>query len=76
MTKLLDEAFRRARELPERLQDELAQEVLDGLVWEEQWEQSLRESADALDTMAGKALDDLRAGRTGPKGMDELGPRM
>ena len=72
MTKLLAEAFDKASELSENLQDELARELLDDLAAEARWDQALAESADGLDRMARKALKEHRAGRTKEMGFDEL----
>jgi hypothetical protein len=72
MTKLLAQAFEKASELPENLQDELARELLDGLTWEARWGATLAQSADALDDMAEQAIKDHRAGRTKEMGFDEL----
>jgi hypothetical protein len=72
MTKLLAQAFDKASELPENLQDELARELLDDLAWEARWDKALAESADVLDRMAQKALKEHRAGRTKEMGFDEL----
>jgi hypothetical protein len=72
MTKLLAEAFQKASELPENLQDELARELLDGLAWEARWDQALAESGEALDRMAEQALKEHRTGRTREMGFDEL----
>jgi len=72
MTKLLSDAFKQASKLPENLQDELAQTLLDELAWEARWDQALADSSDKLDQMAGDALKDYRAGRTREMGFDEL----
>jgi len=72
MTKLLSDAFEKASQLPENLQDELARIVLDELAWEGRWNQTLDESTDKLDRMAEDALKDYRAGRTKEMGFDQL----
>ena len=72
MTKLLAQAFEKASELPENLQDELARELLDGLTWEARWDAALAESADTLDDMAEQAIKDHSAGRTKEMGFNEL----
>ena len=72
MTKLLQQAFEKASALPESLQDELAQELLDELAGESKWDASLARSTDALDTLADEALDEHERGETSPKGFDEL----
>ena len=72
MTKLLAKAFQTASKLPENLQDELAQQLIDELASEARWEQTLAESTSKLDAMAEKALGEHRAGRTKEMGFDEL----
>jgi len=72
MTKLLSDAFEKASQLPENLQDELARILLDELAWEGRWNQTLDESTDKLDRMAEDALKDYRAGRTKEMGFDQL----
>jgi hypothetical protein len=72
MTKLLSDAFEKASQLPENLQDELARILLDELAWEGRWNQTLDESTDKLDRMAEDALNDYRAGRTKEMGFDQL----
>jgi hypothetical protein len=72
MTKLLAQAFAKASELPENLQDELARELLQELAGEALWDQTLAESAEAVDKLAEQALKEHRAGRTRKMGFDEL----
>jgi len=72
MTKLLAEAFEKASKLPENLQDELARDLLEELTGEARWDQTLAQSADALDEMAEQALKEHRAGRTKRMGFDKL----
>jgi hypothetical protein len=72
MTKLLAQAFAKASELPENLQDELARELLQELAGEALWDQTLGESAGAVDKLAEQALKEHRAGRTRKMGFDEL----
>lgn len=72
VTKLLAQAFEKASELPEDLQDEFARELLDELAGEARWDQTLEQSAEALDRMAEQALQEYRAGQTKEMGFDEL----
>ena len=72
MTKLLAEAFEKASKLPENLQDELARDLLEELTGEARWDQTLAQSADALDEMAEQAVKEHRAGRTKRMGFDKL----
>ncbi|HKH50043.1 MAG TPA: hypothetical protein VKM72_35775 [Thermoanaerobaculia bacterium] len=72
MTRLLAKALEEASRLPETLQDEIAERLLDDIHGEEQWDQTLTRSADALEKLADRALADFRAGRTKKMGFDEL----
>ena len=72
MTKLLAEVFEEASRLPEKLQDQLARELLDGLAWEGRWETTLAESRSKVDRLAEKAIAEFKAGRTKEAGFDEL----
>jgi len=72
MTKLLAQAFEKASELPEDLQDQLARELLEELAGEARWDQTLEQSGEALDRMAEQALQEYRAGKTKEMGFDEL----
>ena len=72
MTKLLAKVFEEASRLPEKLQDQLARELLDGLAWESRWETTLAESRSNVDRLAEKAVAEFKAGRTKEAGFDEL----
>ena len=72
MTRLLAKALEEASRLPETLQDEIAERLLDDIHGEEQWDQTLARSADALEKLADRALADFKAGRTKQMGFDEL----
>ena len=72
MTKLLAEAFDRASKLSERLQDDIARELLEEIEWETRWDEMLAGSQDKLERLADKALQDYRAGKTKEMGFDEL----
>jgi hypothetical protein len=72
MTRLLAQAIEEASRLPETLQDEIAERLLDDIHGEEQWDQTLARSADALETLANRDLADFKAGRTKQMGFDEL----
>ena len=72
MTELLAKAFEEASELPASLQDELAREILEGLVGENKWDETLARTQDRLEELADEALAELRAGRTVEMGFDEL----
>jgi hypothetical protein len=68
---LLSQAFEKASELPEALQDQLARELLEELAGEARWDQALEQSPDVIDQMAEEALKEYRAGRTKEMGIDE-----
>ena len=68
MSKLLEEAIRKASTLPPERQDHYAAVLLERMDQDEQWEATLhtRESLDLLDEWAAEALADRRAGRSQP----------
>jgi len=72
MTKLLNEAFKKASGLSEDLQDQLAQRLLEEMQWEAAWNNTLDRSQDELDTLADKALKEFQDGSTVEMGFDEL----
>jgi hypothetical protein len=72
MTKLLEEAFQKASALPESMQDLLAQEVMDEIIWEMKWDKELNEPAPFLKDMAQQAINEFKNGQTESKGFDKL----
>ncbi|MGA2797663.1 MAG: hypothetical protein ABSE63_08805 [Thermoguttaceae bacterium] len=72
MTNLLAQAFQKASQLPENLQDELASALLEEIEWESRWDKTLADSQDKLDQLAQKALDEYQSGKTKEMGFDEL----
>ncbi len=72
MTTLLTEAFKKASTLPDKIQDQLAQEMITEIEWENRWDKSLTESGDKLDLLAEKALYEYKSGKTKEMGFDEL----
>lgn len=72
MTKLLTQAFEKASELPNDLQDQLALEVIEEIEWESRWDQTLAHSQDKLERLAEKAAKEYRSGETKEMGFDEL----
>jgi hypothetical protein len=72
MTTLLQQAFEKASQLPADLQDQLAQEVLEDIAGELQWDTTLAQSEELLEKLAEHALQEFEAGRTRPQGFDEL----
>ncbi|NBD16492.1 MAG: hypothetical protein GVY04_10240 [Cyanobacteria bacterium] len=73
MTNLLTEAFNKAQNLPEHIQDELAQQVIEDIESELQWQETLSQpQSSSLDQLARQALNDSLEGKTKEMGFDEL----
>jgi len=73
MTDLLTEAFNKAQNLPEHLQDELAQQVMENIESELQWQQTLSQPQNSsLDQLARQALNDSLEGKTKEMRFDEI----
>ena len=73
MTSLLAEAFDKAQNLPIHLQDELAQQLIEDIESELQWQQTLSQPiSPLLEELARKALQDSLEGKTQQMGFDEL----
>jgi len=72
MTRLLEEAFRKASELPETEQDSLAKWLLEELESEREWDRVFVQSQDVLDRLAKEALEAHRQGKTKPMDFDRL----
>ena len=66
MAKLLEKAFARAAQLPEREQEAFAQFVLAELESQTRWAQAFAASQDELAALARQAVADYKAGRTEP----------
>ena len=73
MTRLLEEAFERASELPREEQDKFARFLLAELGAERRWAElfSRPESEEVLERLADEALSEHRAGRTRPLKVEE-----
>lgn len=73
MTDLLAEAFRKAQDLPDYLQNELAEQLIDDVENELKWQRALSQPQNAkLEELAAKALSDSINGKTKAMGFDEL----
>jgi len=72
MTILLKEAFRKASELPESLQNQIAKELLADIEGECLWDKTLNDSEDKLASLADIAMKEYREGKTKKMGFDEL----
>ena len=69
MTSLLTKAFEKASALPEDLQDQLAEECLEEMDWEQRWDETLAKSQDTIDRFAERAEENFRAGKTVEMGL-------
>ena len=69
MTRLLDEAFALARQLPDDQQNELAARIIAELTEEDAFDRRIAATVDQLDWLIEEARADFRAGRT-----EELDP--
>jgi hypothetical protein len=72
MTHLLSKAFEKAAKLPDDLQDQIAEELLEELEGESRWDGTLANSQDQRERMAEKAARQHREGQTKEMGFDEL----
>jgi hypothetical protein len=59
MTRLLEDALRKAGELPEDEQDAIASQILATIEDEEAWAKTLRKNPAKLRKLAAEALDEL-----------------
>ncbi len=64
MTKLLDDAFQLARQLPEDQQDELAARIIAELTEDDEFDRTIAATAHKLDRLIDEALQEDDAGRT------------
>lgn len=64
MTKLLEKAFEQAVKLPQPLQDEIGEYLLEDIEGEFKWDETLARSHDKLAKLADKSLEEFKAGRT------------
>ncbi len=72
MTKLLEEAFKKASELPESEQDSLAKWLLEELESKREWDRLFAQSQDALGRLAKEALQAHKQGKTNSMDFDRL----
>ncbi|HEY3174245.1 MAG TPA: hypothetical protein VGK94_00630 [Candidatus Polarisedimenticolia bacterium] len=72
MTKALDEVFRRASELSEARQDDLAAAIQAEIEADDEWTDLLSSSPDPLGNLADGALSEYRTDRTEPLDPDKL----
>ena len=74
MSQLMEQAFLKAKQLPEADQEAIASIILQEIESELQWEALFArpESADLLSRMADEALAEVRAGRARKLDLNEL----
>lgn len=74
MTKLLEDAFSKARELPDDEQDTIGALILREITSESRWDElfSHPKSADLLSELADQAIAQVRAGRARKLDVNEL----
>jgi hypothetical protein len=72
MTIQLTQALKEAEKLSPELQNEIAEQLLDDIQSELQWQKTLSQPQPALDMLAQKALDDSVNGKTHKAGFDEV----
>lgn len=72
MTKMLENAISRIKDLPDDEQDSMAQIILEELDDENLWNKQFANSQDRLAAMAKKVKEDIAVGRTTSAGWDEL----
>ncbi len=70
MTRLLEDALRKVGKLSEDEQNGIASRILETLEDEEAWGKMLRKKPAKLRSLAEKALDEQRRGKTRP--LDEI----
>jgi hypothetical protein len=72
MTASLAKAFAKASRLPDAVQDQLAEQVVNDIGGELKWNQTLANSQDLLQELAAKARSAKQQGKATKKGFDEL----
>lgn len=72
MTKMLENAISRIKDLPDDEQDSMAQIILEELDDENLWNKQFANSQDRLAAMAKKVKEDIAVGRTTKAGWDKL----
>lgn len=73
MTNLLTEAFRKAQELPDHVQNKLAEQIIEDIENEIKWQQLLSQTQNMkLEELAVEALSNSIKGKTREMGFDKL----
>lgn len=64
MTELLEKAFAKVLELPEKEQNEIASLILEEIADEQKWQKSFANSTTQLEILAQEALKEYKLGKT------------
>ena len=72
MTKLLEQAVAKVKELPETEQDAIAQIVMDEIESEQRWDELFAKSPDKLRKLADRAWSEHEAGGSQELDLDRL----
>jgi hypothetical protein len=74
LSTLLSKAVQKAQELPEAIQDELAEQFIEDIENEVKWQETLSKPQDSLilKQISQKAIADSENGQTQEMGFDEL----
>jgi hypothetical protein len=72
MTKTLEQAIERLRQMPEERQDSLAQLLLHEIEEDERWQRTTEENADKLRGLVDEVLEADRRGEREPLDPDRL----
>ena len=72
MTRLLTKAIKEAEKLSPEIQNELAEQLLDDIRSEIQWQSTLSKPQEKLEKFARGALEHSQFGKTQKGGFDEL----
>lgn len=64
MTELLEKAFAKVSELPEKEQNEIASLILEEITDEQKWQKSFANSTTQLEILAEEALREYKLGKT------------
>ena len=72
MTNLLTKVIKEAEKLSPETQNQLAEQLLEDINNEIQWQSTLSKPQEKLDKLAKKALEHSRRGKTKKIGFDEL----
>ncbi|HWP91957.1 MAG TPA: hypothetical protein VNN20_07155 [Thermodesulfobacteriota bacterium] len=72
MTTLLSKAIKKVEALPPELQDGIAKQIIEDIDNELKWQKTLDQPQSKLEKLAGKVLQESKAGKTKRMGFDDL----